>query len=462
MSGNETKLWGGRFGEDVDSLMEKFNSSINIDKRLCHADIKGSKAYAKAIQRSSLISADELEAITSGLNEVDEEWKKGSFVIQKSDEDIHTANERRLTELIGQQIAGKLHTGRSRNDQVATDVRLWLKDEIKSIKVILARLIQCICDRAHREIAVVMPGYTHMQRAQPIRWSHWLMSYAVAFLRDMEMLNDMYKRVDVLPLGSGALAGNPFNIDREYLAKELDFATISFNSLDATGNRDFISEMLFWSSQFSCHLSRLSEDLILYSTKEFGFVELADKYSTGSSLMPQKKNPDCLELIRGKCGTIIGKAMGFLTTLKGLPSTYNKDLQEDKVPLFETCDMVVAMIEITTGVINTLTINPLNMEAALTKDMLATDLAYYLVRKNVPFRIAHNLSGQVVKKAEEKKCKLNEVSLEELRKISEKFDTDVAEVWNFEHSVEQYKASGGTSKSSVLAQIESVSQCLNH
>ncbi|XP_039271245.2 argininosuccinate lyase-like [Styela clava] len=450
------KLWGGRFSADNDPIMEKFNKSIDFDKRMWREDIKGSKAYAISLSKASLITKDEVSSMLKGLDAVHDEWEAESFEIEQSDEDIHTANERRLSEIIGPEIAGKLHTGRSRNDQVVTDVRLWIRQELKTFSNLMKLLITSITERAKQDINALMPGYTHMQRAQPIRWSHWLMSYGSAFLRNWQSLIPLHAKINILPLGSGALAGNPFNIDREFLAKELGFNEISLNSLDATGNRDFIADVLFWLTQLSCQLSRFAEDLILYSTSEFGYVKLSDAYSTGSSLMPQKKNADGLELIRGKAGTIIGRCMGFMATMKGLPSTYNKDLQEDKIVLFDVCDAMQDVIQIASGIIATLTINPEKMKSALSFDMLATDVAYYLVRRGIAFRTAHNLAGQVVKAAETKGCSMDKLSLAELKNISPKFEEGASQIWNFENSVEQYAASGGTSRSSVLNQIAKV------
>ncbi|CAK8694838.1 argininosuccinate lyase-like [Clavelina lepadiformis] len=457
----ETKLWGGRFDAKIDVLMEKFNSSISFDQQMWQADIQGSKAYAKALHKAKLITEAELEAMLLGLDNLEKEWSSEKFEIKPSDEDIHTANERRLSEIIGADIAGKLHTGRSRNDQVVTDTRLWLRSQLNIIKKHLCTLILAITSRAEEDINVLMPGYTHLQRAQPIRWSHWLMSYGVCLLRDMDKVVQIQHRVSTLPLGCGALAGNPFAIDRQFLADELKFQSVSLNSMDTIGNRDFIAEVLFWATQVCNHLSRLAEDLIIFASNEFSFVKLSDAFSTGSSLMPQKKNPDSLELIRGKAGTVLGRMTGFMATTKGLPSTYNKDLQEDKVALFEVCDTTAAMIQIAAGVISTLEVNQPAMKSALSYDMLATDVAYYLVRKGVPFREAHALSGQVVKKSEKLKCKLNEVPFSEMLQISDKFAKDIEEVWDFESSVEQYTSAGGTSKSCVLEQIKLVRIKLN-
>uniref|UniRef100_A0A669DB90 Argininosuccinate lyase n=1 Tax=Oreochromis niloticus TaxID=8128 RepID=A0A669DB90_ORENI len=422
-----SKLWGGRFVGDTDPIMEKFNASIAYDQRMWDADIRGSKAYVKALERAKLVSTDEMEQILHGMDQISDEWSRGVFVIKPGDEDIHTANERRLKELIGAP-AGKLHTGRSRNDQVVTDMRLWLRSAISTLTDNALQLITTMVERAAAEIEVLFPGYTHMQRAQPIRWSHWILS--------------------------GAIAGTPFDIDRELLQRELGFDSISVNSMDATGQRDFVAEFLFWASLCLTHLSKMAEDLILYSTKEFSFIKLSDAYSTGSSLMPQKKNADSLELIRSKAGRAFGRCAGFMMTLKSLPSTYNKDLQEDKEAMFDCYDNVQAVLQVTTGVMSTLKINQTVMEAALSPDMLATDLAYYLVRKGVPFREAHGLSGKAVFTAESKNIALNQLTVEDLTGISPLFGSDVSSVWDYRSSVEQYSAPGGTAKSSVAAQVE--------
>ncbi|XP_044079150.1 argininosuccinate lyase isoform X2 [Siniperca chuatsi] len=448
-----SKLWGGRFVGNTDAIMEKFNASIDYDKRMWDADIRGSKAYVKALEKAKLVTTEEMSRILRGLDEISEEWSKGGFVIKPGDEDIHTANERRLKELIGAP-AGKLHTGRSRNDQVVTDMRLWLRDAISTLTGNALQLITTMVERAAAEIDVLFPGYTHMQRAQPIRWSHWILSHAVALSRDVDRLQEIKKRVNVLPLGSGAIAGTPFDIDRELLRKELDFDSISLNSMDATGQRDFVVEFLFWASLCLTHLSKMAEDLMLYSTKEFSFIALSDAYSTGSSLMPQKKNADSLELIRSKAGRVFGSCSGFMMTLKGLPSTYNKDLQEDKEAMFDCYDTVHAVLQVSTGVMSTLKINRTVMEAALSPDMLATDLAYYLVRKGVPFREAHGISGKAVSVAESKNILLNQLTVDDLRAVSLLFESDVSSVWDYWSSVEQYSAPGGTAKSSVAAQVD--------
>uniref|UniRef100_A0AAR2K7K0 Argininosuccinate lyase n=1 Tax=Pygocentrus nattereri TaxID=42514 RepID=A0AAR2K7K0_PYGNA len=429
-----SKLWGGRFVGATDPVMEKFNASIAYDQRMWDEDIRGSKAYVMALQKAGLVTQEEMEQIHGGLDKVFVEWSSGKFHIKPGDEDVHTANERRL--------------------KVVTDMRLWLRNGIDTLKGNAIELINTMVERAAVEIEILFPGYTHMQRAQPIRWSHWILSHAVALSRDVEQVEEIRRRVNVLPLGSGAIAGNPFNIDRELLRKELDFDGISINSMDATGQRDFVAEFLFWGSMCLTHLSKMAEDLILYSTKEFSFISLSDAYSTGSSLMPQKKNADSLELIRSKAGRVFGRCAGFLMTLKGLPSTYNKDLQEDKEAMFDVYDTVHAVLQVATGVISTLKVNQKHMEAALSPDMLATDLAYYLVRKGVPFREAHSCSGKAVYQAESKNVPLNQLTVKDLHSASPLFDSDVSSVWDYTSSVEQYSAPGGTARSSVTAQIE--------
>ncbi|XP_059178418.1 argininosuccinate lyase-like [Physella acuta] len=446
------KLWGGRFTGAIDPIMEKFNASIQFDKRMWKADIEGSKAYVLALEKTNLVTADEREDIYEGLEKVRHEWDAGTFEIKPGDEDVHTANERRLKELIGP-VGGKLHTGRSRNDQVATDMRLWFIDRSKVLIKHVAELIRVMVERAAVEIDILMPGYTHLQRAQPIRWSHWILSYAVMLQRDVERLQQISTRASTLVLGSGALAGNPFDIDREFLRQELNLQRISLNSLDAVSDRDFIAEFLFWGSLLGVHLSRWAEDLILYSTKEFNFVTLSDAYSTGSSLMPQKKNSDSLELIRGRAGRLYGNCTSFMMALKGIPSTYNKDLQEDKEAMFDTYDTLCAILQVATGVLSTLKIHPDKMKGALSPDMLATDIAYYLVRKGLPFREAHGMAGLCVALAEKQNIPVSQLSHKDFHSVSSLFEEDVTKVWDYDNSVEQYKAMGGTAKSSVLAQI---------
>ncbi len=458
----ELKLWGGRFTGATDPLMNLYNASLPYDQKMYSADLEGTRVYTAGLNKIGLITDDELKEIHRGLEIIKEEWANGKFVEKDEDEDIHTANERRLGEIIGRQISGKVHTGRSRNDQVATDMRIFVRDELTKILGFLKDLILTIIKRAETEIDVLMPGYTHLQRAQPIRWSHWLSMYATYFTEDYKRLKQIIERLNVSPLGAGALAGHPYGIDREFLASNLGFQGVIGNSLAAVSDRDFVVETMFWSSLFMNHVSRLSEDLIIYSTAEFGFIKLADAYSTGSSLMPQKKNPDSLELLRGKSGRVFGSLAGFLMSIKSIPSTYNKDMQEDKEPLFDCLTTVEHSVLISTGVLSTLSINKEKMEGALTMDMLATDLADYLVRKGVPFRETHHISGECVKKAEDDKLSgIDQLTLEQFKEIDSRFEDDVKDVFSFEVSVERRTATGGTAKSAVNKQLSSLKEQLN-
>jgi len=449
----DVKLWGGRFGDSVDAGMERFNASIGFDWRLYAADIAGSIAYARALQRAGLLTEDERDRLIAGLGGVQREFAEGVFQINLSDEDIHTAVERRLGELVGE-VAGKLHAGRSRNDQVATDFRLYIMWEIPGLRRQLGDLQAAFLDKAQQHLEVIMPGYTHLQRAQPVLFSHWLMSYFWMLQRDQERLRDLERRVAVLPLGSGALAGNALSIDRDFLAAELGFPSVSENSLDSVSDRDFAAEFLFWAALLQVHLSRMAEDLIIWSTAEFGFVELDDAYSTGSSLMPQKKNPDSLELLRGKTGRMLGHLVALMTVLKGLPSAYNKDMQEDKEPLFDALDTLKLALPVASGVVGTLKIDSAAMAAALDDAMLATDLADYLVRRGVPFRQSHGLVGQAVRKAEAMGCPLSELPFSEFRALSTVFDEDLPDVFDFRRSVEARNVRGGTGSAAVRQQIE--------
>jgi len=447
------KLWGGRFEGVPDDLMERFNASIGFDWRLWAADVEGSVAYARALERAGLLTADERDWLIQGLEAVAQEFEAGEFEIVLSDEDVHTAVERRLGELVGQ-VAGKLHTGRSRNDQVATDLRLYLMGEIPALRQRLGELQEAIIAKAEQHLGVIMPGYTHLQRAQPVLFSHWLLSYFWMLQRDWERLDDLAKRVAVLPLGAGALAGHSLGIDRHFLAAELGFRAICENSTDAVSDRDFVAEFLFWAALLQTHLSRLAEDLIIWSSAEFGFVELDDAYATGSSLMPQKKNPDSLELLRGKVGRMVGHLVALLTTLKGLPSTYNKDLQEDKEPLFDALDTLKLALPVAAGVVRTLKVNAQAMAAVLDDAMLATDLADYLVRRGVPFRQSHELVGRAVRRAEALGLPLHELPLVEFQAISKAFDADLYVVFDHRRSVEARDSYGGTATAAVRQQIE--------
>jgi len=453
------KMWGGRFNKPTDQLMERFNASIGFDWQLWAVDIRGSIAYAVALERAGLLTGNECERLVQGLRAVYAEFEAGEFRICPGDEDIHTAVERRLGELIGE-LAGKLHTGRSRNDQVATDTRLYLLDRIERLHGELAALQGAIVAQAEAHIDVIMPGYTHLQQAQPVLFSHWLMSFWSKFERDRERLMELRERVDVSPLGAGALAGNAFGIDRAALAADLGFARVSENSIDAVADRDYIAEFLFWAALTQVHLSQLAEDLIIWASAEYGFVRLDDAYSTGSSIMPQKRNPDSLELLRGKARRLIGHLVGLLTTLKGIPSAYDKDLQEDKEALFDVLETMAISLPVAAGVIRTLQVNGEAMSRALDDGLLATDLADYLVRKGVPFRRSHALVGAAVRRAEELSVPLRELSLAEFQAIAPEFAGDVYQVFDYRHSVESRNVPGGTATSSVLEQIRRAKRSL--
>lgn len=455
------KLWGGRFTGGLDPIMTQYNESIYFDKAFFSQDIRGSIAYARANRSNGILTQHEFDEIERGLLEVQKEWEDGKFVIVPGvDEDIHTANERRLGEIIGKEIAGKLHTGRSRNDQVATDMRLWLRDQLDRLEGYLVDFLKVMISRAEKEIEYVMPGYTHLQRAQPIRWSHWILMYGSFFTSDLQRLREVKRRVNKSPLGCGALAGNPFNIDRDAIARELEFEGVIMNSMAGVADRDFVVETLQWGSMLMMHLSRWAEDLIIYSSGEFAFIQLADAYSTGSSLMPQKKNPDSLELLRGKAGRAFGHVAGLMMSIKGIPSTYNKDLQESVEPLLDHIKTVGDSIQIATGVLSTLDVRPKNMLKSLSPDMLATDLADYLVRRGVPFRETHHISGQVVALAEKQNVPMDTLSFEQLQSIDKRFERDVLNVFDYDKSVEMRSAKGGTSKAAVMEQIEAVKAVL--
>jgi argininosuccinate lyase len=449
-----TTLWGGRFAQKLDQLAWDLNTSLPVDKRMAIQDVEGSCAWADAIHRAGILTIKEHASISLGLAAVKEELSSGRFTFVPTDEDIHTAVERRLTELIGD-AAGKLHTGRSRNDQVATDFRLWMLQNIPVLAAGLEDLQAVLVEQAELADEALMPGYTHLQRAQPVLLAHWWLSHYWALQRDTERLKDLTKRVSVLPLGSGALAGVPFDIDRAALAESLGFAEVSQNSMDAVSDRDFAAEYLFCTTMIGIHLSKLAEQIVLYTSAEFGFFVLSDAFSTGSSLMPQKKNPDVFELTRGKAGTLLGLLVGLLATLKGLPSTYDKDLQEDKAPVFQATDTLLAILPVMSGALRTMTIKAKRMHAAIDSTMMATDLADYLVSKGVPFREAHLMAGKAVRAAGEKHLSLEEMSLEAYQAIGP-FEADVVQVFDPLRSIQKRNAIGGTSFQSVKNQISGI------
>ncbi|HQV70396.1 MAG TPA: argininosuccinate lyase [Thermoflexales bacterium] len=451
------QLWGGRFSGGMDELMAHLNNSMRFDARLWDADIRGSVAYAQALAGAGIITQKEAAALQRGLKAVREEFATGAFETQPSDEDIHTAVERRLKELAGD-VAGKLHTGRSRNDQIATDMRLFALDEIAVAQTQIALLQDALLAKAQAHVNTLMPAYTHMQRAQPSTFAHWCLAYFWQFQRDRERLADCARRTSVMPLGSGALAGNPFNIDRAALAKALGFKAVSDNSLDGVSDRDFVAELQFCLAMLGIHISRMAEDLVIYSTAEFGFVTLADTYSTGSSLMPQKKNPDSMELAKGKSARLMGNLMAILTLLKGLPMTYDKDMQEDKEPLFDSLDTIAMTLPVCAAVIATLRVNADRMQAALDPAMLSTDVAEYLVRRGVPFREAHHMAGRAVALAEGKAIPMSELSQDDWRSISPHFGDDIRAVFNFAQSVKSRAVVGGTGE--VKGQIKRAQKAL--
>jgi argininosuccinate lyase len=446
-------LWGGRFSEPSDADLRTLNDSISFDQRMYAQDIAGSIVYAQALATAGVITQEEADTLVKGLQAVRAEFDSGAFELRPGDEDIHTAVERRLTELVGM-VGGKLHTGRSRNDQVATDFRLWVMNALADINRLVAQLQQALVEQAENHVHTVMPGYTHMQPAQPITAAHWLMSFFWMLSRDQERLMAASQRAaSVCPLGSGALAGTPFAVDRGFLAEKLGFERVSQNSLDAVSDRDFVAEALFALALMGTHLSRLAEDIIIYSNPNFGYIILNDRYSTGSSIMPQKRNADPMELTRGKTGRLIGNLTGLLSTLKGIPSTYNKDLQEDKEAVMDSIDSVNLLLPVIVAIIRTLKLNPDKMRAALTEDMLATDLAEYLVRKGLPFRQAHHIVGQAVQIAGWEGVGLSRLSAETLRGLSDLFTDDVKAVFDFDASVARRKAPGGTAPDAVMEQI---------
>ncbi len=453
-------MWGSRFSKSIDDAFAKLNASFGFDWRLYDADIRGSIAYAKALARAKIITDGERDTLIDGLQRVEQEFDAHTFEAKPSDEDIHTAVERRLGELVGA-VAGKLHTGRSRNDQVATDARLYVLNAITNLQSLISNLQSAIVEQSQVHLETLMPGYTHLQHAQPILFSHWLMSFFWMLERDHERLRDCAARVSVLPLGAGALAGNAIGIDREFLAHELGFARVSENSLDAVSDRDFIAEFLFDAALLGVHLSHLAEDIILYATSEFGFLTMDDAYAAGSSLMPQKKNPAALEITRGKAARLIGDLTTLLTMLKGLPSSYDNDLQEDKEPLFDAVDTLEMVLPVIAGVIRTMRVNADKMHAALDTAMLATDLADYLVRRGMPFREAHRKVGEAVKLAEVRGIALSNLPTDEYRKIAPEFGADVKEVFDFTRSVQSRETVGGTGPKAVREQIERARKILS-
>jgi argininosuccinate lyase len=447
------KMWDGRFEESSSELLEEFNASIFFDNKLYKEDIKGSIAHAKMLSSVGIITDEEYEAIKKGLHQVLGEIESGEFKFDISQEDIHMAVEGRLTEIIGE-AGKKLHTARSRNDQVATDFRLYCQNQNQNLRALIKNLISAIVSIAKENTSTLVPGMTHLQHAQPISFAFHMLAYAAMFKRDYERLESSFERNNYSPLGSAALAGTPHPIDRDMTARELGFFAPTINAMDSTSDRDFALEMLFNISVLFTHISRLSEELILWSSYEFKWITMSDKFSTGSSIMPQKKNPDVAELLRGKTGRVYGNLMGLLTVMKGLPLAYNKDMQEDKEGVFDSVETASASLVILTEMLKSMKIEKENMlRACEIGHLTATDLADYLVKKGVPFRETHHISGRAVALAEKKGVDLSKLSLEELKGIDNRIDEGALEVLKHINSMNARRSYGGTSEESVRAQI---------
>lgn len=454
------KAWGGRFAEHTDRLVEQFTSSIAYDRRLYPYDIQGSIAHCKTLERAGVLSARESAQLVRGLQLVKVELDGGRFPFSPQDEDIHMAIERRLTELIGP-IGGKLHTGRSRNDQVALDLRLFLRDVLSTFMAQVQEFRRVLVSQARAHLDVVMPGYTHLQRAQPVLLAHHLLAYVEMLDRDRTRLHDCRQRLNVLPLGSGALAGSNYPVDRRYTAALLEFPSVTQNSLDAVSDRDAVVEVLSTLSLIMMHLSRLSEELILWASQEFRYVDLPDTFCTGSSMMPQKKNPDVPELVRGKTGRVYGHLMGMLTLLKGLPLSYNRDLQEDKEALFDAVDTTGQSLVLCTELVRRLAVNrDVLAEAAEGGGMLATELADYLVTRGVPFREAHSITGQIVRFSLEQRRPLQRLTLKELQEFSANFKADALRCLTVRGAIDRKAQIGGTARRRVEARIRELEKAL--
>ena len=449
------KMWSGRFSASASNLLDQFNASIMYDRKLYREDIEGSQAHAKMLAKQGILTQDELEQILEGLNQVKQEIESGEFEWNISDEDLHMGIEKRLTQLIGD-AGKKLHTARSRNDQVAVDFRRYVLRKNLEISQAIKALMEVVLEVANKHTQTLIPGMTHLQHAQPINFGFHLGAYLSMFKRDIERFESSYKRNNISPLGCAALAGTPHNVDREYSAELLGFDSVSVNCLDTVSDRDFALEILFNISTMMMHISRLSEELVMWSSYEFGFVELSDEYSTGSSIMPQKKNPDVPELLRGKTGRVYGSLMGLLTVMKGLPLAYNKDTQEDKEGVFDAVETAEISLEILKEAIKTMQVKAQNMEKACAIGHLsATDLADYLVEKcNIPFREAHFITGHAVAKGEELGVDLSKMDFKYLKEIDERIDEDVMEFLQLHHSMNARTSEGGTATTRTKEQLE--------
>ncbi|ARU61382.1 argininosuccinate lyase [Tumebacillus avium] len=447
------KLWGGRFTKPTNELVEEFTASITFDQRLAAQDIQGSLAHVKMLGACGIIPQEDADTIRAGLLKLKGKWEGGDLPFSIGDEDVHMNLEKHLIEEIGP-VGGKLHTGRSRNDQVALDMHLFLKEETTELAGLLTHLVSVLTAKSEQYLDVIIPGYTHLQRAQPVLLAQHFLAYAGMFRRDVERMQDALKRIDMMPLGAGALAGTTFPIDREMVAAELGFSRIYENSMDAVSDRDFILEFLSAASIVMMHLSRFCEELVLWSSTEFGFVELDDAYCTGSSIMPQKKNPDVAELVRGKTGRVYGHLFSLLTVLKGLPLAYNKDLQEDKEGMFDTVDTLKTSLILFAGMIETMEVRRENTERAVKQDFsVATDLADYLVRKGLPFRQAHEVIGKLVLHCIGQGKYLPDLTFAEYQGFSELFEEDLYAAIDVRNVVEARNSLGGTGTESVKKQI---------
>lgn len=454
---NSNIMWGGRFEASPAEIMEKINESISFDQRLTSQDIKGSVAHCKMLAKQNIITKKESELIIDGLGQVKEEIKAGNFEFSTKLEDIHMNVEHRLSEIIGD-VAGKLHTARSRNDQVATDFKLWTRENLEHLSEEVTSLQNELVEQAEKHYNTIMPGFTHLQSAQPVTFGHHLLAYYEMLRRDKKRIANCIDNLNECPLGSAALAGTSYDIDREFIAKELGFNCPNNNSLDGVSDRDFVIESLSVISTIAMHLSRLAEEFVIWSSYQFQFVRLSDQYTTGSSIMPQKKNPDAAELIRAKTGRIFGSLQTILVVMKGLPLAYSKDMQEDKECAFDAFDNVILCVKAMTGMVKTMQVNKDKMKQSLESGFpTATDLADWLVQKlNIPFRQAHHITGSIVKLAENKNCKLEELSLEDMQDVESKIDSSVYEVLKLETCINRRISFGGTAPKNVLEQVKNI------
>jgi len=443
------KVWSGRFKEETDKFFEDFTESISFDYRLALAEIKASLAYAKALEKAQILSQEDLKAIEKGLQEIEKEIKEGTFAFKKEQEDVHMNIERALYEKIGE-TAYKLHTGRSRNEQVVTDLRLYLLEEGESLKGLILEFMEAICEKAKQYSEVIMPGFTHLQHAQPVLFAHWITTYAEAMKHHFGRILDWERRANLCPLGSSAFAGTGFHLDRDFLAKELGFSEPLAHSVYAVSSRDFAAELLFILTLIMLDLSRLSEELILWMSPEFSFIDLPDKYCSGSSIMPQKKNPDAAELIRGKASSVLGNLFQLLSLIKNLPLSYNRDLQEDKPPIFQALKTTKDSLFMATLLIQGLTLKVERLKELIKEGyLLATELADYLVTKGIPFREAHHITGKIVRYAEERGKRLEELNLEEFQSFCPLIGEDLYPWLTLEHALKRREIPGGTGKEAV-------------